>query len=286
MSFHMHPDMKLGEVKLKVSQLQRSVQFYEEVVGFRVLRQDSDTAELTADGRTVLVVLEQIPNAVVVPRRSRSGLYHFAILLPTRKDLGLSLRRITEKGIHVGQGDHLVSEALYISDPDHNGIEIYRDRPREEWTYGDNGEVAMTTDPVDVEGLLKVSENAVWTGLPVGTTIGHVHLHVSSLQTSKTFYTDRLGMDVMFDATRQMGAVFLSAGGYHHHLGMNIWAGERAPGRSANETGLDYFTIVLPGQDVLEQLLGHLDKSGVFAEERGGEWFIADPSGIAVKLTY
>lgn len=130
MTYRMHPDMRLGEVKLKVSDLERSVRFYEEVVGLKTLHRNGNTAELTADGQNTLVALKEIPEAVVTKRRSASGLYHFALLLPTRKDLGLSLRRLIESGIHIGQSDHFVSEALYISDPDNNGIEIYRDRPR------------------------------------------------------------------------------------------------------------------------------------------------------------
>ncbi|GGG09596.1 VOC family protein [Paenibacillus abyssi] len=278
-------DIELGEVKLKVSNLERSIKFYQEVVGLKMLNQEAKTAELTADGKNALLVLEEIPGAVVVPPRSASGLYHFAILLPTRKDLGLSLRNLIESGIHIGQADHLVSEALYISDPDHNGIEIYRDRPRETWTRDEKGNYNMATDPIDWEGLLEEAKGEAWTGLPAGTTMGHVHVHVSDLQKSKQFYCDVLGFDITANYMSRMGALFISAGGYHHHLGLNIWAGNGAPMPPVNGTGLAYYTIVVPDQEELDNVVGQLRNAGISAEEEAGAWFVKDPSGIQLKLT-
>jgi catechol 2,3-dioxygenase len=232
MSYSIHSNTELGEVRLKVSDLERSVQFYREVVGFQILLQQSGIAQLTVDGINPLLSLEEIPNAAIVPRRSSAGLYHFAILVPTREQLGLSLRNLIQSGIHIGQGDHLVSEALYIEDPDHNGIEIYCDRPRSTWKRDTDNNIIMASDPVDTESLLKEAGNKPWTKLSPETIIGHIHLHVQDLPSSKAFYCDILGFVMILDGSKLMGALFISAGGYHHHIGMNIWAGVGAPERN------------------------------------------------------
>ncbi|RIX49321.1 VOC family protein [Paenibacillus nanensis] len=280
----LHPSTRLGEVKLKVSSLERSLAFYQSVIGFQVLRQEGRTAELTADGTNVLVVLEEVPNAVIVPERSSSGLYHYAILLPTRKALGVALRRLLEHGINVGQADHFVSEALYISDPDLNGIEIYRDRPRDEWEYDAQGMVKMGTEPIDWNGLLAEAEGSEWQGLPAGTVIGHVHFHVRDLAESKQFYCDALGFEIEVDMMRFMRALFISAGRYHHHIGLNLWAGAGAPRVPANGTGIVYFTVVLPNAAELEKTALNMKQSGYTVERDGDIWWTEDPNGIKVKL--
>ncbi|MBW5447196.1 glyoxalase [Cohnella sp. CFH 77786] len=284
MTTRMHPEMKLGVVKLKVSDLDRSIRFYEQVVGLKVLSRTPRTAEFTADGSTVLAAVEQIPDAVVVPRRAVSGLYHFALLLPTRKDLGKSLRNLVASGIPIGQADHLVSEALYIYDPDNNGIEIYWDRPRDRWKRDENGNVLMASEPIDWDGLLKEAEDEPWTALPAGTTIGHVHFHVADLDKSREFYCDILGLDMIVDASRQMGALFISAGGYHHHIGLNIWAGVGAPAAPENGTGLASFTVVMPTKDALAQTVGRLRAGGVEVADKEGQWYAKDPSGILMRI--
>jgi len=276
-------DLSLGKVKLKVSDLQRSLLFYEEVLGFQVLRQVGRTAELSADGKTVLVELEEIPDAVITRPRTVSGLYHYAILLPSRKDLGLMLNRLMEKGIRVGQSDHDVSEALYIDDPDYNGIEIYRDRPRTEWAYNENNQVVMGGKLLDIDGILREAEGHPWKGMPAGTTIGHVHLHVNSLEKAKWFYCDVMGFDMMLDSL-EFRALFVSAGGYHHHLGLNVWAGVGAPATPANGTGLQYFTIVLPNQEEVVNMVKRLEDNGISVDKQGKESFVIDPSGIQVRL--
>ncbi|AFC33376.1 Glyoxalase/bleomycin resistance protein/dioxygenase [Paenibacillus mucilaginosus 3016] len=185
----------IGLLGLKVSELQRSIRFYTEVVGYRLLKQEGRTAELTVDGVRPSLRLEEVPDALPVPRRSAAGLYHFAILVPDRRSLGVTLRNLLEHGLHVGQGDHLVSEAFYITDPDLNGIEIYADRPREGWIRDEQGHYVMSTDPVDAEGLLREAEGYPWTGLPAGTVTGHIHLHVSHLQEAEKFYVGLLGFE-------------------------------------------------------------------------------------------
>lgn len=286
MTHKLHPGTKLGEVKLKVSDLSRSLAWYERTIGLRLLRKQEDgrVAELTANGSTPLVVLEEVPGAVITPERAFSGLYHYAILLPTRKDLGITLRHLVEQGVAVGQADHLVSEALYLSDPDRNGIEIYRDRPRSEWNRNADGTVQMASDPIDWEGLLAEAGDTAWNGMPAGTTIGHVHFHIGDIAKARSFYCDVLGFDIEADWMR-MGALFIGAGGYHHHIGLNLWAGAGAPPAPENGTGIDYFTIVLPTAEELAKVTESALAAGFRVETRDGGTFLADPFGIGIKLT-
>ncbi|MFS0870607.1 VOC family protein [Paenibacillus xylanilyticus] len=273
----------LGEVSLKISNLERSIQFYTEVVGLQLLERHERVATMTADGKQSLLRLEELTDAVTLPVRSHAGLYHFAILLPDRKSLGLALRNLAASGIEIGQGDHLVSEAFYISDPDQNGIEIYADRPRDTWRRDEDNNYIMSSDPVDVQSLFVLSENEPWNGLPAGTVIGHVHFHVRSLEESRRFYTGVLGFDVAGNFAG-MSALFVSAGGYHHHIGLNIWAGTGAPVNPDRATGIDYFTIVYAGQEPLQQALEQLRQEGATLEEQDGSWFTTDPQNIRVRL--
>lgn len=281
MSNSIHPDTQLGPVHLRVSQLEQSILFYTEVVGFRILQQEGKTVKLTADGLHPLLVLEEVENAAVPPRRSHTGLYHFAILLPDRKSLGLALRNLIDHQIRIGSSDHLVSEALYIEDPDHNGIEMYRDRPRDTWTRDASGEYRMAVDPLDGQGLLEEAGDEDWSGLPAGTKIGHVHLHVADLEKTKEFYCHILG----FDLTAHYGdsALFVSAGGYHHHIGLNTWAGVGAPAPQPNATGLDHFTVVVPNDEEMNVILDRLAHAGIAAERQEDAWFVRDPSGIRIQ---
>jgi len=285
MARSIHPDTALDRLQLRVSDLDRSIRFYTEIVGFRLLGRAGNTASLTVDGSAEFLVLEQIPNAVITPERSAAGLYHFAILVPTREQLGLSLRRLVESGIPTGQGDHLVSEALYISDPDNNGIEIYCDRPRSQWRKDADGNYVMATDPVDIRGLLELAGDKPWNGLPEGTTLGHIHLHVSDLTASRAFYCDVIGFDVVADLARTMRACFISAGGYHHHIGINVWAGVGAPLAPTHATGLSYYTIVVPDAAELERIAADLERAGFEAVREDGFVRTQDPSGIEVRLT-
>ncbi|NUU64147.1 VOC family protein [Paenibacillus agri] len=278
----LHQDTEIGLVQIRVSNLERSLAFYQNVVGFKVLRQTAHEAELTADGETVLVILREIENAKVLRRNSAAGLYHFAILVPDRPSLGLVLRNLIASDIHVGQGDHLVSEALYIQDPDNNGIELYRDRPRETWQRDPQGNYIMTTDAVDVDGLLAASEGLTWEGLPAGTVIGHVHFHVGNMNEARKFYIDLLG----FEQVAHYGdaALFISAGGYHHHIGLNIWAGEGAPAAPADAPNIDYFTLLLPSEEERAAALERVRQAGYAVEEQDGVPTIKDPWNIGIRL--
>ncbi len=281
---YMLPDRTvLGEVKLKVRNLSNLVTFYTDVIGLQVLNRDTHTAELTADGKKPLLVLEEIPNAITLPERSTTGLYHFAILVPSRKQLGLSLRRLAEYGVRIGQADHLVSEALYLSDPEGNGIEIYRDRPRSEWKW-ENGNVAMATDPLDIPGILREAEDSAWQGLPPETIMGHIHLHIADLEKARAFYCDLLGWGMAADMSRVMRALFISAGGYHHHIGLNVWAGIGAPRPPANATGLDYYKVVLPSTAELDELVARVREASVDIVEQDGAWVVEDPFGNEIRF--
>ena len=230
-------DAHIGQVSLTVRDLDRSLPFYRDVLGLAEI----GSGRLGPAGGRVLVELHERRDAVAKPRRS-AGLYHFAILVPSRAALGRSLRRLAEKRWPItGAADHLVSEALYLDDPDGLGIEIYRDRPRDSWRVA-NGELAMATDPLDLQAIAaEPGAETAWVGLEAGTTMGHVHLHVPHIDSAESFYCDRIGFEPV--VRRYPGALFASAGGYHHHLGLNTWAGVGAPPPPENAVGLRSFTI-------------------------------------------
>ncbi|OMD60781.1 VOC family protein [Paenibacillus odorifer] len=278
----LQPDTQIGLVQIRVSNLERSLTFYQNVVGLSVLRQTGREVEMTADGQNVLLILREIENARVIRPNSVAGLYHFAILVPDRPSLGLVVRNLISSRIEVGQGDHLVSEALYIQDPDNNGIEIYRDRPKSEWKYDAEGHVMMSTDPVDVDGLLAASEGLSWNGLPAGTVIGHVHFHVGNLNKAKAFYVDLLG----FELTANYGsaAMFISAGGYHHHIGLNVWAGQGAPAAPADTVGIDYFTLILTNEEERNAVVERVRQAGYAVTEVNGTPTFQDPWNIGIRL--
>ncbi|MCC6791204.1 MAG: VOC family protein [Thermomicrobiales bacterium] len=230
----------IGELALTVADLDRSIAFYTGPLGFQVLSREGGTATLGAGGRPLLHVVEQ-RGARPWPGYA-TGLYHFAVLLPTRADLGRWLRNWLAHGYPLpGQGDHLVSEALYLSDPDGNGIEVYRDRPRGEWQW-DGDTVRMASLPVDIDGLLTLAEHegAAWSGFPAETTIGHMHLQVGDIPQAATYYRDVLGFDLV---ASMPSALFVSAGGYHHHIGLNTWHSRGASPAPEGTAGLRFFTI-------------------------------------------
>ncbi|MED4582354.1 VOC family protein [Brevibacillus choshinensis] len=282
MAIRLHPDTHIGLVTLKVSSLQKSLAFYRDVVGLQILQEQQSYADLTADGVQPLVRLVEVPEAVVLPRRAAAGLYHFALLLPDRHSLGLSLRHLIESGIHIGHSDHLVSEALYITDPDNNGIEIYADRARELWQRDEHGEYIMGLDPIDKEGLLAEVGSTEWNGLPPETIIGHIHLHVSNLAKSRDFYTEVLG----FDSTAHMdqSAWFVSAGGYHHHIGMNTWAGVGTPLAPPKAAGLAHYAIVLPNEQDVQFIRERLSAANIPFQTAAKQLIVHDPSGIEIHL--
>jgi catechol 2,3-dioxygenase len=275
------PDTKLGHVHLTVTNLERSLAFYQESLGFQLHRREGDTAALGA-GEADLLRLTENPQARRVARTT--GLYHFAILMPNRVALAQVLRRIAETQTVVqGFADHGVSEAIYLPDPDGNGIEMYRDRPRAEWPYR-NGELAMVTDPLDTNGLLRelTDLSEPWAGLPAGTVLGHMHLHVSNLNRAELFYKNIIGFDLM----QHFGdsAAFMSAAGYHHHLGLNIWNGVGAPKPPPDATGLRWFVIELPAQADVDAIADRARARDIPIEAQPDGLFLRDPAGNGVMI--
>jgi catechol 2,3-dioxygenase len=239
---------------LTVSDLARSVDFYTRVLGFAVVERHASRAALGPESGSPIVYLEGRDGAKPRGRRT-SGLYHFAVLVPDRAALGRSLRRLAEQRWPLtGASDHLVSEALYLDDPDALGIEIYRDRPQHEWTRS-AGEVMMATEPLDLEAVAREpGAGAAWGGLDAATRIGHVHLHVPDLDGAERFYCDAIGFSPTL--RRYPGALFVAAGTYHHHVGLNVWAGRGAPPPDPGTVGLDAFTVdasTLPSRQVVDE---------------------------------
>lgn len=278
MNFHKAPHTYTGEVHLNVMNLNRSIRFYKEVIGFQVLDETATTAVLTADGKKPLLIIEQPEN--VTPKEPRkSGLYHFALLLPERADLGNIIKHFVANKVAIGASDHKVSEALYLSDPDGNGIEIYTDRDPSEWSW-ENGEVAMSTDPLDGESVVAESAGKSWEGLPAGTLMGHIHLHVANLSETEEFY-NALGFEV---ACNYPGALFMSTGKYHHHLGLNIWNGEGAPQPSESSVGLQSFTLIYPNEVVLHEAIEKVKMLNKQVESGENGFVVNDPSGNRILL--
>lgn len=278
--FHREPSTYVGQVNLKVQSLERALKFYQEVIGFKVLEQTEKSANLTADGKTVLLSIEQ-PDHVAPMQGRTTGLYHFALLLPTRSDLAQIVQHFAKIGLRYGSSDHLVSEALYLSDPDGNGIEIYRDREPSEWNWN-HGEVKMTVDPLNVRDLLSGVDQQTWNGLPANTVMGHIHLHVSELVKTEQFYTMGLGFEVVNRYGTQ--ALFISTGKYHHHIGLNTWNGVGAPKPPDNSAGLQSFTLIYPNDAVRARAVANLQNIGVAVSEENGAFATNDPSGNRILL--
>jgi catechol 2,3-dioxygenase len=226
-------------------------------------------------------VLHEQPGLQPSARRGHLGLFHFAILLPDRPSLGRFVRHLGEIGAQAGAGDHLVSEAFYLSDPDGHGIEVYADRPRATWRR-QGRELMMATDPVDVASLLAVAGEQSWTGMPAGTRMGHVHLHVGDIERAAQFYSEALGFDRM--VTRYPGALFLAADGYHHHLGTNTWAGPGAKSPTERDVRLIEWTLVVPDAATLDAVMQNLDSNG-FAARRELDTIVArDPWDTQLRV--
>lgn len=273
----------IGGVHLRVSDLDRSLTFYSELLGLDLLHRDAHGASLGAAGRA-LVDLRALPTAVPRPRRS-TGLYHFALLVPGRAELGQALARLVAARWPLqGASDHGVSEALYLGDPDAIGIEIYRDRRRAEWPMR-GGELQMVTEALDLQALLDeaIAAGDVPDRMAPGTRMGHVHLQVRDIAEAEAFYHGALGFDVM--QRMAPGALFVSAGGYHHHVGLNTWGVAGAPPPPPDAPGLDYFRLTFSGAAALHAARDGLAGAHAPVEPRDGGWLTRDPSSNAVLLT-
>lgn len=280
------PATSIGEIQLTVANLDRSIQFYQDRLGFTLLSRENGQARLGTAAHGLITLLEK-PGARPRPQRGMTGLYHFAVLLPDRQALARLLYQMAENEVNVqGAADHGVSEALYLADPDGNGIELYRDRRRAEWPVDDLGKLQMGTDELDVDDLVMELKDGIapWTGLPDQTVIGHVHLHVRDLVEAEQFYTRVLGFQVM--QRYGSGALFVSAGGYHHHIGMNTWAGAGAPPPPPDVAGLVWFEVRLPDAAALDALRDRIKAANIPTEDLEGGILVRDPSqnGILFRV--
>ncbi|NOJ32896.1 MAG: ring-cleaving dioxygenase [Candidatus Nitrosocosmicus sp.] len=273
---------RIGQVHLRVSDINLSLEFYKSFLGFKIVEQTDHVVFLSSDGKMPYLIA--LSTAKSLDLTKRAGLYHFAILLPQRKNLAEFLSHLLKHKDTIkidGFSDHLVSEAIYIRDPDDIGIEIYRDRIPSEWKWIEN-QVVMAIEPLDMEGLLAESTKS-WSGFPSDTSIGHVHLHVSNLANAKKFYSEILGLTT---TAGMKGALFFAAGKYHHHIATNTWLGEDISQASDSFAGLDYFIIQFSSKDKLNDMIRKLEFSKISVKSlEDGSFSIFDEDKISIHLT-
>ena len=280
------PATELGSIRLAVADLESMRDFYERTIGLRALpNAEAGTVALGAADERPLVELLHAPGAP--PRRpGTTGLFHLALLVPSRPHLARAIERVAESGWRLtGASDHLVSEAVYLRDPEGNGIEIYRDRPRAEWGRTD-GEIEMATIPLDLDGLMnELPDGGEPAGMAPGTTLGHVHLNVADIPAAERFYAGVLGFDVVVRS--YPGALFVSAGGYHHHIGLNTWSSRGGPAPPPDALGMRWFELRLPTLDELGRVAERLAGAGVaISRIEGADGVVAaDPSQNRLLLT-
>lgn len=272
--------LSLGRVRLQVSDLTRSLDFYSQVLGLRLLEETPSEALLGAADGNPLVELHAVPGTRPVAPRGRLGLFHFAILLPNREALGRFIMHLSAIGARAGASDHLVSEALYLSDPDGLGIEVYSDRPRSAWRH-EGRQLQMATEPLDLRALVQAAGTEPWSGMPAGTVMGHLHLHVGDIDDASRFYHDALGLDRV--VWNYPGALFLSAGGYHHHLGLNTWAAG-APPAGPSDARLLAWEMHLPSAEHLDAALSSVEQAGFAVERDAIGGLVRDPWGTVLRL--
>ena len=279
-NYHNDSNIFVKDVVLKVENLNRSIEFYKSIMGLKVIKEMEKEAILSADGVHPIVTLIQPENIIPkIPRRT--GLYHIAILLPNRIQLGLFLKNIRDKRYPiVGGSHHGVSEAVYLEDPDDNGIEVYVDTPESTWDIN-NDEINMVTEMLDYEDLMESTGNQSWSGAPKDTIIGHIHLHVADLDESNKFY-NALGFDLKL--SMKNSAYFLSTGGYHHHIGLNVWNGKGAAPLPENSVGMKYYTLLFSAEATRAEKIKNIEDLGYSVSEIDNELFTKDPSENVIKL--
>ncbi len=281
MSVGLPDDLELGPVELDVADLGRARVFYEDVLGLEEQGRGDRSLWLGAGDRS-LVILHEKPGARAKPANT-SGLYHYALLLPGRAELGRALQTLLDVDYPLqGAADHLVSEAVYLADPDGNGIELYRDRPRDAWSYED-GRLRMATEPLAMHEMIDAADEiGDGPAVPEGSVVGHVHLHVANLPQAERFYGEIVG----FELTSRYGrmASFYAVGGYHHHLGLNVWAGVGAPPAPEGSAGLRRYNLVLARASDLGALADRLSEADIAFEEDSGSLLVEDPSGNRARF--
>lgn len=274
------PTTQIGVVTVTVADLARSLEFYQQNIGLTIQAQTAEEVLLGAGARALLR-LQALPGARYAPRTT--GLYHFALRVPSRLELARTIENLARTRTTIdGASDHTVSEALYLHDPDRHGIEIYRDRPRDAW-YDSAGNFLMDTRRLDIEGIMAelAGDAEPWQGLHPATDMGHIHLRVADVKQTGNFYRKVLGFDIMAD----MGtALFASAGGYHHHLGMNVWTGVGVPAPACDAARLVMYEILLPHDEALAVVLQQVTAAGIQAAQQDAGWLVHDPSHNGILL--
>ena len=280
--YHQPPIINVNHVHLYVQNLERSLAFYQEIIGLSILKQEGHKVDLTADGKTPLLTIES-PQGVQSKQPRTTGLYHFAILLPTRKDLALFFRHLLINRVPLqGGSDHGFSEALYFADLDGNGIEVYADKPDDTWEW-ENGQVKGITTYMDIEGLMALVGEEFFERLPVDTIMGHIHLHVDNLEEADKFYLEGLGLDLTM---RYPGhASFYSWGNYHHHIAVNVWNGVNAARPNPLSAGLHEYTIVYYDENVIQETVNRLKALGYTVNLDIEDYVTQDPVGNNIRLT-
>jgi len=268
----------MGSATLRVAEEGRALALYRDVIGLEVLGRADGKIALGAD--KPFLFLDVVAGTTPRPRHA-TGLYHVAILLPDRAALGQAIARLSQAGVRLGAADHNVSEAIYLWDADHNGIEIYRDRPRGEWQWKE-GRVTMGNAPLDFAGLLAEGGQRRANGhVPAGSRVGHVHLQVGDIEEAARFYCGVLG----FDRTAEWpGALFASAGGYHHHLGLNVWESRNCAPPPKNAAGLEEFVVELPREADVVALRARVEAAGLPIETNGRGFVVRDPWQTAIRI--
>ena len=271
----------VGQAHLLVKDLARVSDFYQKIIGLAVIEKSPSGEILGVNGQPLLT-LTTTQNAARAPRTA-AGLFHTAFLMPTRKDLAHWLAHAAHNNVQLqGASDHLVSEAIYLADPEDNGIEIYRDRAPGEWTYQQDGTVQMATNRLDLQALYESAPKGAYEGAADGTAIGHIHLQVGNIPQADEFYQDVLGLKIM---ARYPGASFFGAGQYHHHVAANIWNSRGAVAREADMTGLSGYSLRFNDKAALDTALAALDRLEISTERQSDGVTLKDPWGIGLKLS-
>lgn len=275
-------NIKIGVVHLNVSQLDRAAFFYEAALGFQTISKNDKEITLGAADLVPLIMLHKVNNPP--PRKRTTGLYHLAILLPSREDLARLIFHMVNNQVNIeGAADHGVSEAIYLTGPDEVGIEIYWDKNLEDWPIDDEGQLEMGTDSLDIDNLILSlqGKNKQFSMLPAGTRIGHVHLRVSELEDTSSFYST-LGLQL----TQEYGtnAMFFAGGEYHHHIGVNTWQSAGAGPLPEDTAGLRYFEILVENKNTQDELRSLLTQSEIPFEDSEIGFFVTDPNGIQIHI--
>jgi catechol 2,3-dioxygenase len=275
---------KIQSAELKIKDLKRSFNFYSHLMGFKIINQTENFAELSANGKEPYILKLVEDKTAVYRQKGTTGLFHIAIRLPNRKELArVFLRLFRERVKFQGYSDHIVSEALYLADPDENGVELYADRPKDEWQY-DMGQIVLDTLPLNLSVITdELYDKDVWNGIHPGTDLGHIHLNVSDLNKAQKFYSLILGMNVTNSAYN--GAMFFSAGGYHHHVGTNVWSSKNGSPAPDNTMGMISYSIKVPDAEYIQEIQKRAADAGLVLSEFDGEkMLINDIDNIKINI--